>query len=169
MGTYFRSSFPHKDASERLRQLSEEVSRIAADLSRLSLGTQQTSEEIREQNGNVAALSPDTVKHMLRARRLRDRFFDAELFADRAWDILLEMLYAEICQQRVTVSSLCVAASIPSTTALRWIAAMTDLGLLRRKPDPLDRRRMYIELTAKASDAMRRYFAHLEEQLAGNR
>lgn len=169
MGTYFSGSFPHNNASERLRQLSEEVSRIAADLSRLSLGTQQTSEEAGDQNGNGPALSPDAVKHMLKARRLRDCYFDAELFADRAWDILLELLHAEICQKRVTVSSLCIAASIPSTTALRWIAAMTDQGLLRRKPDPLDRRRMFVELTAKASDAMRRYFAHLEGQLAGNR
>lgn len=155
-------SFPHNGASEQLRQLAEEVSKIAAQLSRLASGTVEKSEEVDDPVEIGPAIQPDAVRQSLKERRLRYRYFDVALFADPAWDILLELLHAEICQQRVTVSSLCASTSIPSTTGVRWIAAMTDMGLLRRKPDPLDRRRGFVELTPKSSDALRRYFAEIQ-------
>jgi len=48
---------------------------------------------------------------------MRARYFRDELFADPAWDMLLDLLQAEIAQLRVPVSSLCIAASVPATTA----------------------------------------------------
>jgi hypothetical protein len=42
----------------------------------------------------------------------RARFFQEELFADPAWDMLLDLLQAEIAQHRVPVSSLCIAAAV---------------------------------------------------------
>src|SRR3990170_2463004 len=45
------------------------------------------------------------IREILRQRRNRDRFFDAELFADPAWDILLELYGAELGQHRLSVSS----------------------------------------------------------------
>jgi predicted transcriptional regulator len=63
------------------------------------------------------------------------------LFADPAWDMLLDLLQAEIAQHRVPVSSLCIAAAVPATTALRWIKTMTDVGLFKRRADPHDGRR----------------------------
>jgi DNA-binding MarR family transcriptional regulator len=98
---------------------------------------------------------------VIRARRLRARFFDEELFADPAWDMLLDLLQAEIAQHRVPVSSLCIAAAVPATTALRWIKTMTDNGLFQRRADPHDGRRVFIELSPGASLAMRRYFAEI--------
>jgi DNA-binding MarR family transcriptional regulator len=98
---------------------------------------------------------------VIRARRLRARFFDEELFADPAWDMLLDLLQAEIAQHRVPVSSLCIAAAVPATTALRWIKTMTDSGLFNRRADPHDGRRVFIELAPAASLAMRRYFAEV--------
>jgi DNA-binding MarR family transcriptional regulator len=50
---------------------------------------------------------------------------------------------------------------VPPTTALRWIGQMSDAGLLMRVDDETDRRRAFITLTDKASDAMSRYFAEL--------
>jgi DNA-binding MarR family transcriptional regulator len=38
---------------------------------------------------------------------------------------------------------------------------MTDAGLLQRVDDETDRRRAFITLTDKASDAMARYFSEL--------
>jgi DNA-binding MarR family transcriptional regulator len=162
MGAHSAGSFSHDEASDRLQRLSEEVGRIAADLSRMALDSRKTSREAAEQPG--PELSPNALHQMLNARRLRNRYFDAQLFSDPAWDILLEIAHAESCQQRVSISSLSIAASIPSTTLMRWIAVMTDLGLLRRRPDPLDRRRIFIELTAKSRDAMRGYLAHLDQR-----
>ena len=158
----------HDVASEpnavRLRQLSDEVSRIAATLARLSVGPGAPAANRNEParvSGEVPAVSIDTVRQVIRARRLRARYFDAELFADPAWDMLLDLLQAEIAQHRVPVSSLCIAAAVPATTALRWIKTMTDAGLFRRRADPHDGRRVFIELSREASEAMRRYFGEV--------
>ncbi|HEY0629791.1 MAG TPA: MarR family winged helix-turn-helix transcriptional regulator [Sphingomicrobium sp.] len=146
--------------SARLRQLSDEVSRIAATLARLSTGPAAAgAEKLEPPSGDAPQVSLDQVRQVIRARRLRARYFDAELFADPAWDMLLDLLQAEIAQHRVPVSSLCIAAAVPPTTALRWIKTMTDAGLFKRRSDPHDGRRVFVELAPKASGAMRRYFA----------
>jgi hypothetical protein len=54
------------------------------------------------------------------------------------------------------VSSLCIAAAVASTTALRWIARMTDTALFERRPDLLDRRRAFMVLSNHVSGGMRR-------------
>jgi DNA-binding MarR family transcriptional regulator len=146
----------------RLRQLSDEVSRIAATLARLSVGPAGTSvEKPQPVTGEAPGVSLDTVRQVIRARRIRTRFFDEELFADPAWDMLLDLLQAEIAQHRVPVSSLCIAAAVPPTTALRWIKTMTDVGLFQRRADPHDGRRIFVELSPGASEAMRRYFGEV--------
>ena len=81
------------------------------------------------------------------------------MFADPAWDMLLDLLQAEISQLRVPVSSLCIAASVPATTALRWLKMLTQQGIFLRRADPHDGRRVFVELAPAASQAMRRYFA----------
>lgn len=104
---------------------------------------------------------PRLVRRIIRQRQLRMRFFDGDLFADPAWDILLDLTAARVEHKRVSVSSLCIASGVPPTTALRWIGQMTDAGLLARVEDDADRRRAFIALTDKAADAMARYFAAL--------
>jgi DNA-binding MarR family transcriptional regulator len=150
-----------KDNAVRLRQISDEMGRIAATLARLSTGP--GSPAVRASEGRTAApaVDADTVRAVIRARRLRSRFFSEELFADPAWDMLLDLLQAEIAQLRVPVSSLCIAAAVPATTALRWIKTMTEQGLFVRRADPHDGRRVFVELAPAASDAMRRYFAEV--------
>jgi DNA-binding MarR family transcriptional regulator len=71
------------------------------------------------------------------------------------------MLQAEIAQLRVPVSSLCIAASVPATTALRWLKTMVSEGLFLRRADPHDGRRVFVELAPEASQALRRYFAEV--------
>ena len=149
--------------AERLRQLSDEVSRIAATLARLSAVAPAASEpELRKPTGeDVPDVPVETVRGVIRARRLRGRFFPEDLFADPAWDMLLDLLQAEIAQLRVPVSSLCIAAAVPATTALRWLKSMTDKGIFVRRADPRDGRRVFVELSPESSIAMRRYFAEV--------
>jgi hypothetical protein len=149
-------------SNARLRQLSDEVSRIAATLARLSTGPgQPTRVQEVPRDGEVPAVSVDIVRAVIRARRLRGRFFDEELFADPAWDMLLDLLQAELAQLRVPVSSLCIAAAVPATTALRWLKTMTTQGIFVRRADPHDGRRVFVELDPAASLALRRYFAEV--------
>ena len=152
-----------RDNSEaRLRQLSDEISRIAATLSRLSTGPGPSPVEKPEPAaGDAPPVSVEMVRQVIRSRRLRARFFDEELFADPAWDMLLDLLQAEIAQHRVPVSSLCIAAAVPATTALRWIKSMTDVGLFQRRADPHDGRRVFVELAPRTSEALRQYFKEI--------
>lgn len=153
------------DRSEaRLKQLSDEVNRIAMALARLS-ETPVSPDTMRPvQAGEGPQVSADLIRSIIRARRLRDQFIPGNLFADPAWDILLDLLQAEIIQHRVPVSSLCIASAVPATTALRWIRTMTDRGMLLRREDPHDARRVFIELAPPTSSAVRRYYEKVGAQ-----
>jgi DNA-binding MarR family transcriptional regulator len=155
-----------EDSAVSLSQLSEDVNRIAARLARLSTGTSLSA--VRAANMDLAppALRSEAIKRILKARRMREDYFSTDLFADPAWDMLLELLLAELSRYRVPVSSLCLAAQVPPTTALRWIGLMADAGLVRRRPDPDDRRRVFVELTSTASAAMHGYFDSLHNEAA---
>lgn len=146
----------------RLRQLSDEVGRIAATLARLSTGPTAVARPVEVEHGGESPEVPvETVRAIIRARRLRSRYFSEELFADPAWDMLLDLLQAEISKLRVPVSSLCIAAAVPATTALRWLKTMTQEGLFLRRADPHDGRRVFVELAPHTSQALRRYFSEI--------
>ena len=156
-----------------LLRLTEQVGKMAERIERLSPGQRegggafrleaaaqawrgQDAESVRAE---VPSL-PDAaaIRAVIRRRQMRAKFFDADLFADPAWDILLDLAAARAGRERVSVTSLCIAAGVPATTALRWIAQMVDSGLLLRIPDPADRRRAHIALADSTADAMARYF-----------
>ncbi|WP_374412590.1 MarR family transcriptional regulator [Novosphingobium colocasiae] len=98
------------------------------------------------------------VRRIIRQRQLRARFFDGDLFADPAWDMLLDLAAARAEGVRVSVTSLCIASGVPPTTALRWIGQMVEGGLFTRACDDNDRRRAFIELSDRAVQAIAAYF-----------
>ena len=102
------------------------------------------------QEGGDAGLSMRT-RCYLRARRLRESLFPEPIFADPAWDILLELYACKLEGTRVCVSNACIAAQVPHTTALRWLDRLEEFGLIERCPDPTDSRRIYVELTEIAT------------------
>ena len=148
-------------SAERLRQLSDEVNRIASTLAQLSTRQPPLTNAAVLPSSDVPPVSLETVRAVIRARRLRERYFQEELFADPAWDMLLDLLQAEIAQLRVPVSSLCIAAAVPATTALRWLNSLVAKGILIRRSDPRDGRRIFVELSPETSAALRRYFGEL--------
>ncbi len=173
-----------------LLHLSRQVDAIAHELDRLSgdwrgSGEKNTNrlsdfkQEFRGAQSNplinsqvVSAIatpaSPDPrhVREVIAARQARAKFFDAELFADPAWDMLLDLTAAQAEDNQVSVTSLCIAAAVPATTALRWIKQLVDCGVFIRVADPSDRRCAFIALSEQTSDAMARYFAEVEVPLA---
>ena len=143
--------------AEDLLRLSTEVSRIAGALARLSEA--QTEAPVMEVP--AVEIHPARVMAELRARRLRSRYFDAHLFADPAWDMLLELFHAELTHRRVSIATLSAASNVPNTTALRWLNTLVKHELVVRKDDPLDGRRVFVDLAPKASIALQNYFAAL--------
>lgn len=89
-------------------------------------------------------------RQYLRARRLRDGLFPEGIFADPAWEMLLDLYACTMEGRKVCVSDACGAAGVPPTTALRWVDRLEDCGLVERRPDPVDSRRIYVELTLLA-------------------
>lgn len=163
-----------------LLRLTEQVGRIAERLEKLSPGQRAGGGAFRFESPapgwrgadeeHVLARKPAArhrlpdpalVRRMIKARQARARFFDAELFADPAWDILLDLTAARAEGQQVSVTSLCIAAGVPATTALRWIGQMVEQGLLVRVQDREDRRRAFIALSDVSAAAMARYFAEV--------
>ena len=154
--------------SERLQRLNEEAARIAEALARLtnSAPPQTPSPFLEDRVSGYRAGSDDPlpiaaseVRQAIRLRRMRDQLFGAGLFEDPAWDMLLDLFAAELERSRVSVSSLCIAAAVAPTTALRWIGRMTESGLLLREPDPFDRRRAFMALAPDTRAAMHEYCA----------
>jgi hypothetical protein len=164
-----------------LLRLTEQVGQIAHKLEQLSTAAvpapgsasafrfEGNGDDARIEDGSERLVraarpplpDPRLVRKIIRQRQLRARFFEGDLFADPAWDMLLDLTAARAEHVRVSVTSLCIASGVPPTTALRWIGQMTDVGLLQRVDDETDRRRAFITLTEKAADAMARYFAEL--------
>ncbi len=162
-------------APEGLQSLADEVARIARALAALASAPAASSGDIFSDGligyraeplpraVSTVPVSAGEVRAMIRARRLRERFFLADLFADPAWDMLLDLFAARIERTQVAVSSLCIAAAVPPTTALRTIRAMTATGLLTRVDDPGDRRRVFIALSEATATAMQNYVAAARE------
>ncbi len=144
-----------KDQPGRLQQLSQEVGRIADILANLSVD--DIGDEAGAADEGAIAVTAVGVRSIIRARRLRDRYFTSELFADPAFDMLLDLMAARLDGKRVAVSSLCIAAAVPATTALRWIKALTDQGLFVRTADPHDGGRVFIELSDDAANRLTTY------------
>lgn len=157
----------------RLKRLADEVNRIARALSHLSdvegsPGPQfdrapavedvQFGFRTQPSPSGRETIAPAEIRSILRLRRMRERFFPGELFADPAWDMLLDLFAARMEGDNVAVSSLCIAAAVPPTTALRWIKTMTDADLFERHADPMDGRRIFIRLSDRGVEGMRRYF-----------
>jgi DNA-binding MarR family transcriptional regulator len=103
------------------------------------------------------------VRNEIKRRRQRDRFFPSELFADPAWDILLDLYAADYEGRRISVSSACIAAAVPATTALRWLKTLTDNGQIERVPDEADGRRILVAISEAARLQLDAYFDEFEE------
>jgi len=95
------------------------------------------------------------------SRQVRSRYFDGFHLGDPVWGILLDVYVAEAREQRSSVTSLSLAASVPRSTGLRWVNVLIQEGKLIREPDVQDRRRHWVRLSAEARAALESYFDEL--------
>jgi hypothetical protein len=137
----------------RLQDLKEQVERMAATIASISDEERGQADKAR---GEVDA---GFVRAVHKARRVRAQYFAEELFADPAWDMFLDLFEARLTGRQVSVSSLCIAAAVPATTALRWIKGLTDQGLFVRIADPQDGRRVFIALSDDTAARLHDYLS----------
>ena len=140
----------------RLAALGEEIARIAR-----AIEPPEPAPRTAPVPDAPMTFDPAPVRAVLKARRLRDSLFPAGTFADPAWDMLLDLTASRAEGRPVSVTSLAIAAAVPTTTALRHLKGMADAGMIDRRPDPGDGRRIHIGLTEDTFARMRAWVAGL--------
>jgi DNA-binding MarR family transcriptional regulator len=118
-----------------------------------------STQPINPSNDGDEAISEADLAQLARRishwRRRRDALLAPIIFADPEWDILLDLYAQSGFGRRISMSSLCIAAAVPATTALRCINAMVDQGVLAKSRDANDARRVLVELTDETKAKMR--------------
>lgn len=103
---------------------------------------------------DVATLALEVATKAVKCRRKRDRVLGGDLFVDPIWNVLLDLYIAQGRAHRVSISSACIAAGVPPTSAIRCCRMMEARGMIVREPDPTDKRRVFLRLTAACRESM---------------
>jgi DNA-binding MarR family transcriptional regulator len=145
-----------EDPEEDIPALTEEIRQAGAHLETLIRRLRRAG------GGHGRAAKDETValaRRILMLRRLRETMLGAQFFSDPAWDMLLDLYVQTREDAPVAVSSLCLAAGVPATTGLRWIRNMAAAGLLVRRNDPDDARRVFVRFGPGAEESMQAFLA----------
>ena len=91
-------------------------------------------------------------------RRKRIAIFEADMFGELAWDILL-ILYIEREGRRHSIAQLAQVCGASPSSTLRWVRVLESRDLICRTQHPTDLRAAFVELSEKGIRAMNSYFS----------
>lgn len=136
---------------------------IASTIDKLSLllksSGSEASSSLRSDHLQIKQQSIEfDVKSELLKRTLRYDYFPDRMLGEPAWDMLLDLYSADCSGSDISVTSLCIASHMPTTTALRWVKFMEDEGWVNRRADPKDGRRFFVSLAKPARSKIEAYF-----------
>lgn len=104
-----------------------------------------TAEEAPRPAGLDEAIRVATGMYSMLGRR--EALLGGRLCSDPAWNMLLDLLIAEVLPRPLSVSDVCLGSRAPPATAHRYLALLVEAGLVRRGADASDRRRHQVRLT----------------------
>jgi hypothetical protein len=87
-------------------------------------------------------------------RDMRQEIFGRGLFADPIWDMLLTLYEGELAGRPVSVARACKATGLPIRSALQYVEIMDQRGLLLAPSHQQGARRLWLNLSPIAIDAM---------------
>lgn len=137
--------------AEQLRQLSDVILDIADTLESSQHGPGELAKQVRS---------------TIAARSGRQSIISGDVFSDPAWDILLALFLANVEGRHMSVTDLCAAASVPTSTALRWIALLEKQGAIVRTANTEDARKANLGLSGEHAQRMRLFFNRSETAMA---
>lgn len=111
----------------------------------------------------LARIERNAFNLALKARSLYERrgrrrdFVPGDLLGEPAWDMLLDLFMQFAGGAQVSTTSLCVASRVPASTALRYIAALEEAGLVQRSDSEFDKRVTFVRLTERGVLSLGRY------------
>jgi len=130
---------------------------FGAAVTRLRAGDRGALPRPPREPAGVSAASVAVARRMIRERLRRQNFFDAGLFADPAWDMMLDLFVAEAEGRETPVMNLCLSSQVPETTTLRWVRTLEQEGVLVRRKDEHDQRRVLVRLSPSAAKSLAAY------------
>ena len=136
------------DSIEDIARRLDELLRTMADVSPPAAGP------VIVETDKLAA-----ARRAFRNRRERERLFGQALFADPAWDVLLELFIARKEGREITVFSACQATAVPEETVLRCITHLVEAKLVTRGAGTSDPRNIYLSLTERGRGLLLDYFS----------
>ena len=139
---------PSSEGEAALWDLSARVAELEARLAPGSSPLGYTDEKLAR-----------TARMIYRTRQLRAAIFGPELFAEPAWDMLLDLFIQKANGRRVGTTSLCLGANVPQTTGLRYIDLLEEEGLVYRYTPPDDKRLSLVDYTPEGYKRMRHYLS----------
>jgi len=141
--------------------LTEQISLLADRISQVACGLPLSSHGDIDRHWSDRELAR-AAEELYRDRRLRSAAFPDLEFGEPQWDILLDLFVQTVAGRGVSVSSACIASEVPVSTALRAITTLTERGYVERRPDLLDKRRIWLELTTMGKKAVADYLVQVE-------
>ena len=96
------------------------------------------------------------IEWALGIRRARSEILGQALFADPAWDIMLQLFQARLRGRQMKLTDLVTDA--PLSTLVRWAAVLEEHGLITGYFDPLIPSILRIELSERGAAKMARLF-----------
>ena len=100
-----------------------------------------------------------TARQILHRRRMREKEFKSVLFAEPAWEMLLELFVQETSGAAITLTQLVAQSRIPASTVLRWVRFLERDGMVVVRQHPTDHGSDFIELSSTATQNLERYLA----------
>lgn len=151
---------PPPTTDDALNRIAEEMRRLADRISQGRLSEPDGDVRLPGQQWNDGRLAR-IAEAIYRDRRNRAKVLGVE-FGEPQWDILLDLFIQAVRSNRVSVTSACIAADVPPSTALRALDQLAGAGMVARKEDVEDRRRVWVSLTPKGIRAMRSFLRNSE-------
>lgn len=96
----------------------------------------------------------DRASQLFRARAKMAEVAPKGLLDDAGWDMMLTLFLNAEDNDVLFVKQLVVASFFTPTAAMRRIARLEQAQFLKRRPDPLDKRRVIVQLTDRGRSAM---------------
>jgi hypothetical protein len=154
-----------KILANRLKSIASELVGISKNIGAEGLGIEPTPFMLVAEDETQPATALDDARmaeyaeRLYKERRRRSRYLPGHLFAEPAWDILLDLFVNGVRDRAISITSACIAGGIPATTGLRWLGVLEKEGLLVRGISEEDARVTWVQLSDYGMDVMRGYLA----------
>ncbi len=152
------------------KEQADKVSELLAEFPRsLPLGDEKTGRPTGATGaagGSASEIWRTMLGKLQHLRQAQHALGDEHLSENASLDMLLDLMSAELADEYVTVTSLCAAAGVSQTTALRRLEDLEEAELLVRKPDSEDRRRIFVELTNGGRKRVVAYLSSISHLIA---